>query len=166
MESGGGVDLPTISTAQRFHVEFVSALNCSVTDVCCPFFALLQSMLTCCSTDRLRPFQNTGSAKHHIQPLTYKQNRLRFLIRRLLRCCIPLEPAGWIAFIPGPTLSGRRPGPHHLWLEWPRRLSIRSPSIRGRQFPEFDRKRLHRLSHCKLRFLCFRSQPAISPLLI
>ncbi|MCJ1396354.1 hypothetical protein MMC18_009244 [Xylographa bjoerkii] len=35
MESGGGVDLPTISTAQRFHAEFVSALNCSVNDIGC-----------------------------------------------------------------------------------------------------------------------------------
>ncbi|KAF2233465.1 carboxylesterase type b [Viridothelium virens] len=35
MESGGGIDFPTISTAQAFHEEFVNALNCSVTDVAC-----------------------------------------------------------------------------------------------------------------------------------
>ncbi|KAL9085456.1 MAG: hypothetical protein Q9165_007606 [Trypethelium subeluteriae] len=35
MESGGGIDFPTISTAQSFHENFVNALNCSATDVDC-----------------------------------------------------------------------------------------------------------------------------------
>ena len=43
MESGGGIDLPTVSSAQKFHTEFVSALNCSVTDVCVSRSALVDT---------------------------------------------------------------------------------------------------------------------------